>query len=106
MELLMGLGRAEVLNSYWKLKVTFDEQLLQHIDIDDLPDDWAEPSMASSVQAVGDAWVEAKSSLVLQVPSAAILGEYNYLLNPRHPDFDKISLSEIMPFRFDPRVLK
>ena len=106
MELLVHLGRAQVLRGYRKMEVTFDEQLLQHIALEDLPNDWAEPTMAPSVQAVGDAWVAEQSSLVLQVPSAAIAGEYNYLLNPAHPDLPKAKFSEIAPFNFDPRLLK
>ncbi|MDQ2077358.1 RES family NAD+ phosphorylase [Marinimicrobium sp. ABcell2] len=106
MELLVHLSRANVLKGYVKMEVTFGEEHLQHIAIDDLPDDWADDTMASSVQAVGDAWVEDQSSLILQVPSAAINGEYNYLLNPSHPDIDQVTVSDIMPHSFDPRVLK
>jgi len=62
--------------------------------------------MASSVQDVGDEWVVAQSSLVLQVPSAAVAGETNFLVNPLHPDFVKMAYSDIMPFSFDQRLLK
>lgn len=106
MELLAHLSHAEVLRTYRKVEVSFDENLMQHIDLADLPEDWAEPTMASSVQAVGDAWAEEQSSLVLQVPSAAVAGEYNYLLNPAHPDIDKATFSDVMPFNYDPRLLK
>ena len=106
MELLVHLGRADVLNNYRKLEVSFDEGLMQHIAIDDLPDDWADPSMATSVQTVGDDWVKDQSSLVLQVPSAVVTGEYNYLFNTQHPDFNKAVFSEIVPFNYDSRLLK
>ncbi len=106
MELLVHLGRAEVLKRYMVTRLKFDEALMEHIDLDDLPDDWQAPIMAPSVQAVGDQWVEESTSLVLEVPSAAINGEYNILLNPAHPDFDKLVLEPITPFSFDPRLLK
>jgi RES domain-containing protein len=106
MELLVHLGRADVLNNYSKLEVFFDEGLMQHIAIDDLPEDWDDPSMAASVQTVGDDWVKDQSSLILQVPSAVVTGEYNYLFNPRHSDFNKAVFSEIMPFSYDSRLLK
>jgi RES domain-containing protein len=80
--------------------------MVQHIAIEDLPDNRDQPSMASSVQGVGDEWIEEQSSLVLQVPSAAVAGETNFLVNPQHPDFIKLSYSEIMPFSFNLRLLK
>ncbi|MFT5084551.1 MAG: RES domain-containing protein [Lentisphaeria bacterium] len=106
MELFVNLGRTDVLNTYHKITVSFDESLMTHIDIHDLPSNWSEPSMASSVQAVGDDWVARNTSLVLQVPSAAVIGEYNYLFNPLHPDADQATYSGIAPFTYDPRMLK
>lgn len=106
LELLVHLGRASVLNTYLKMEVSFDESLMQYIDIADLPEDWTEPTMASSVQAVGDHWVEAQSSLILQVPSAAVRGEYNYLVNPLHTDFKDLIFSPITAFNYDPRLIK
>jgi RES domain-containing protein len=56
--------------------------------------------------SLDDAWAADNSSLILQVPSATVAGEYHYLVNPQHPDFIKIVYSEKMPFNYDPRLLK
>jgi Uncharacterized conserved protein len=104
MELLIHLGRSKILEKYCKMSVSFDESLLQHIDIDDLPENWAEASMTPQVQDVGDQWVVDASSPFLQVPSAAIKGEYNYLYNPAHPDAASITLGAIQGFTYDPRL--
>ncbi|MEW7984601.1 MAG: RES family NAD+ phosphorylase [Candidatus Thiodiazotropha endolucinida] len=106
MELLIHLGRADILKGYHKLEVSFPEELVLHIELDDLPTDWREPTMSSSVQDVGDQWVAENSSLILQVPSAAVSGEYNYLFNPLHPDAAKATFSAITKFTFDPRLVK
>jgi RES domain-containing protein len=42
--------------------------------------------------------------VVLKVPSTVIREEFNYLINPAHPDFKKISLGAPARFVFDPRV--
>lgn len=105
-ELLVHLNSANVLRQYMVMQLTFDESLMEHIDASDLPDNWASQTMNSSVQAVGDEWVMAGSSLILQVPSAAITGEYNFLLNPIHKDFNKLKIGAITPFYFDQRLIK
>jgi RES domain-containing protein len=57
-------------------------------------------------QAMGDAWVKESSSVLLQVPSAIIPQEFNYLINPAHVDFKKIKLLRTEAFRFDERLKK
>jgi RES domain-containing protein len=42
---------------------------------------------------------------VLQLPSAIIPEEANFLLNPRHPDFPRIRIAPAQPFAFDSRLL-
>ena len=41
---------------------------------------------------IGDEFIGQKNSLVLQVPSAVIQEEYNYIINPLHTDFKKIKI--------------
>jgi RES domain-containing protein len=41
----------------------------------------------------------------MRVPSAVTRGEFNYLLNPRHPDFDRLGIGKAVRFRFDSRAL-
>jgi RES domain-containing protein len=55
-------------------------------------------------QNLGNIWVENMETAVLQVPSAIIPEEHNYLFNPLHPDFTKMQLVSIEPFSFDPRI--
>lgn len=53
----------------------------------------------------GDGWLRSSSTLVLQVPSAVIPEEWNYLVNPGLPRFEEISWSLSKPFRIDVRLL-
>ena len=55
-------------------------------------------------QLLGDTWLRKMETAVLKVPSAIIDMEYNYLLNPAHPDFEKIKISSVSKFTFDPRL--
>jgi RES domain-containing protein len=73
------------------------------LDVARLPADW-HSSRSESLRRFGDEWVEEGSSAALLVPSAAIHGEWNVLLNPAHPDFSRIRFHQPEPFAFDVRM--
>jgi RES domain-containing protein len=55
-------------------------------------------------QALGDWWIRTRESAVLQVPSAVVPWEHNYLLNPAHPAFARIRVDPPALFHFDERL--
>ena len=55
-------------------------------------------------QEIGDKWLREGKSAILKVPSAIIDLEYNYLINPDHPDFSKVKIANVSKFTFDPRL--
>ena len=71
-----------------------------------LPKDWKSFPHSSSTQKLGDLFARENKFLVLQVPSAVVQGDFNYLLNPLHPDFHKVKVVDVEEFGFDPRLFK
>lgn len=70
------------------------------------PPGWrAEPPEAASMR-YGSAWLRRGRTAVLDVPSAIVPSERNYLLNSRHPDYPRIRIGRAIPFVFDPRMWK
>ena len=70
----------------------------------DVPAGWPDlvPEQVTAEQ--GTVWATSLSQAVLRVPSATMsISGCNYLLNPAHPDFARISFS-FAPIRFDPRL--
>lgn len=106
MELLVHLKAPAVLETYRKLRVRIPRALVAAVSECDLPADWAAPRMHPATQEMGDRWLRSRASAVLRVPSAVVIGEVNYIANPRHPDFGRIEAGAIRGFRFDARVLK
>lgn len=94
-----------VLFNYIAIRIEFDDALLETVPPKALPADWRVEPPPPSSKAIGDAWVREARSAVLAVPSVIIPGEPNYLLNPAHPDFRKISIGKPAPFALDPRLL-
>ncbi len=70
-----------------------------------LPTDWRE-TRDESLHRFGDEWVQSGESVALLVPSAAIRGEWNVLLNPAHPDFRKMRFGKPERFEFDARMFR
>lgn len=90
---------------YVAFAITFDDALVETIRTAALPSDWNDEPPPPSTKAIGDRWVKQARSAVLQLPSAIIPGESNYLLNPAHPHFRKIVIGKPEPFTFDPRLI-
>jgi RES domain-containing protein len=93
-----------VLPAYTAVPIQFDDALVTALDASDLPADWRDDPAPRSTRAIGDAWVLMASSAVLRVPSVVVPTEFNYLLNPKHPDFARGRIGLPMPFPFDPRL--
>ena len=83
-----------------------DDIPIEKVNPDDLPENWLtlNPREQLATRRLGDEWVERRQSATLAVPSV-IVGELNYLLNPAHPDFERISFAEPVSFRFDIRLI-
>ncbi len=58
----------------------------------------------SETVAVGNAWLIKARTVALRVPSVLLPYAWNVLLNPRHPDAARASITDIEPFHFDPRL--
>ncbi len=56
-------------------------------------------------QWIGDSFIENNQSLVLQVPSAVVPEECNFLLNPLHKDYKKISIQKSELLQLDERLM-
>jgi RES domain-containing protein len=70
----------------------------------DVPDGW--PDLVPEVVTAGQGtnWITAARQAILRVPSATMsLSGYNYILNPAHPDFKRMSFA-FEPVRIDPRL--
>lgn len=57
-------------------------------------------------QSVGDEFVKAEKNCLLKIPSAVVPGDHNFLINPKHVDFNKISISSVENFPFDERLFR
>ena len=105
LEVMVHLEELAVLTRLYSfIMVEFSTRFLESAQPMELARGWNEPAPQPASMRVGDEWVRARRSAVLAVPSVVTPGEWNYLLNPRHPDFSQIRIHPPQPFRIDPRL--
>ncbi|WP_336755841.1 RES family NAD+ phosphorylase [Pantoea sp. USHLN298] len=105
LETLVHLHSAHIMDYFTLLRIDVPDDQIQTADMDELPDNWASEDAPPELAEYGDAWCFTRGSIALRVPSALSPVEYNYLLNPEHPDFYTIvQKAEAIPFRFDSRL--
>jgi RES domain-containing protein len=95
---------ADILPAFSAAPVEFDDALVSVVPPAQLPANWKDSPPPAATQAIGSAWVASGTSAVLRVPSVVVPGEFNFVLNPAHPDFGRIRLGAPVPFPFDPRL--
>jgi RES domain-containing protein len=104
LEILVHIDSPQLLEHYVAVPVSIDPNLIARIDLPTLPKNWKTYPPPKKIRAIGDDWVAAASSVVLQVPSVIVPLENNFLLNPHHPDFPKLKIGKPVRFTFDPRL--
>ncbi len=88
-------------------EISIPKSLILEVDaIATLPKRWRSMPPGVGTKNIGSDWAKSAASAVLGVPSAIIPGERNYLLNPIHPDFSKITINDPVAFSFDARLWK
>jgi RES domain-containing protein len=83
-----------------------DEVSILQLTPADLPSTWRSYPAPDALQIIGDRFAQELQACVLVVPSVLAVTDNNWILNPLHPDFGKITLNPAKPFDYDPRVIK
>ncbi len=105
LEILVQVDKDLVPADLVSLEIALPEDLeIERIGPKALPDDWRAYPAPPVLQRFGAEWLDRGESAVLEVPSAVIPQESNYLLDPAHPGAARIRVVLIENFSFDPRL--
>jgi len=83
-----------------------DNSVIREVKENELPQNWQLFEHSNITQCIGNHFISVNKELILKVPSAVVQGDYNYLINPLHPDSKYIIIVRCEPFRFDKRLFK
>jgi RES domain-containing protein len=107
LEQFVHLGRAAIRLRFVSFRVEVPDRVAMEVfDRGHLPKDWRAEPTPDSTKDIGTAWAERGAAALLKVPSVLVPVEYNFILNPAHPDFGRLAVRNPEPFSLDPRMWK
>jgi RES domain-containing protein len=78
----------------------------RRITSQELPTNWRTLDAYATLQRIGSDWARERETLILQVPSAVIPLESNWVVNTEHPDFEPhIRIVRVEDYYWDKRLL-
>lgn len=104
LELLVHISAQQLLRAYVCIPVKFDDAMVKQLNAADLPKGWRNYPASNATRDIGTAWATGGSSVVLAVPSVIVPEEWNYLLNPLHPEFRSVCIGRAEKIEMDPRL--
>lgn len=105
LEILVHVNRQSILENFSLFSIEISDKQLMKLSNDYLPGDWLQDPAPLSTMDIGTNWLQSKDSVALLIPSCIIPYEFNAIINPQHPYFDKILTTvKQLDFNFDPRL--
>ncbi|MCC5941364.1 MAG: RES family NAD+ phosphorylase [Balneolaceae bacterium] len=85
-------------------KAEIPEHSIYKPGLNELPEGWNDLPHGMKSQQFGDEWLTSGLHLAMRLPSVVVPVEYNVVLNPQHPDFPHIKITETEGIPFDSRL--
>lgn len=104
MESLVHFRGAERSIAFVTFEIEVPDRLVLRLSPSNLPRGWRAREISAATQDPGTRWQREGKSVALAVPSVIIPEELCVLLNPEHPDTDKVMVKYPVAFAFDERL--
>ncbi len=106
-EVAVHFSLATLPDDYVMLTIEIPDDIrIAEIDENILPENWRDFPHPEETRKFGDQFIFERKSAVLKMPSVVTKGDFNYLVNPYHLDFERINIVAEEPFPFDERIFK
>lgn len=70
-----------------------------------LPDGWAAFPPPDKLKKFGDDFILNQEALAFKLPSSIMPEDFNFLINPAHPDFKNVKIQSVRKLTIDNRLL-
>lgn len=99
-EMLANTDASSLPSTFQLLKIVASDIKISKVE--NLIANWTHDQ--SVTQALGDKWLETKTSALMRVPSALVPEAFNYLINPTHPEMARIRIEQKLRVPLDSRL--
>ena len=104
-EIAVHTGLGSVPEDYLLVTIEIpNDALVYEILPENLQPNWNSFPHSGATQIMGDKLFKQNSYLVIKVPSAVVAGDFNFLINPAHEDFNKVTIQKVEAFSLDKRM--
>lgn len=104
--IIPGLRKNVVPKGFVSLYISISNNVSKkEIKLDDFPLNWQKERTSHWFIETGNQWLRERKELLLMVPSVIIPEEKNILINPHHPEIEKVDIQIIKPFHVDSRFI-
>lgn len=91
--------------TYQLLKIEADPDVaVAEVSFDLLTMGWRTDE--DETRSIGDEWLQHGNTALLRIPSSITPETWNWVLNPRHPEADKVRIVNVSKHFFDVRLLR
>lgn len=104
LEIVVNIDRTVLvsLDHYHLLQLSIPEPLVLPFKHDALKEDWRDDR--AYTRFIGDGFLKSQSGPVMEIPSAVVPEESNFMINPGHPDFQKCNIIWSESYPLDERL--
>lgn len=82
-----------------------DDLPRSQIEVSQLPANWRDPVAPPELAQIGNEFARRREYCLLLVPSAIVPAEFNWLINPGHPDYTRrVVVHNLEPVSYDTRM--
>ena len=81
-----------------------DNASITIVHSEELPEGWDKIPYMEELADIAARWISEQAFWIMRVPSAHSPMEFNYLLNPLHPEHKTLKLISVGPHSFDQRL--
>ena len=104
LEILVRASKTTSPDNYTLISIEITDNGISKIQLKKLKKGWQHD--LDYTQGIGEDFLKENQSFCLEVPSAIVPQENNFLLNPLHPDFKKVKILSTELLELDKRLFK
>jgi len=91
-------------DGYCMATIEIPDNSIESFPPEHLPPGWYSNPAPNYLKTIGDNFIRSGKHLALKLPSALMIEEHNYLLNPGHPLFSKVKIIAQRAISVDERL--